>query len=384
LPLLALADEQPTFCESFGGGDEHQSNWIIYGHRTNRIAFVIFQTMHETNDAGYSQHIHLTQHPYESSAGVGNVCEGWIDMPDGTKRDLPTSGMVFEYTDGVFHSAPIDISETDFSHYLETVRPDPWTYRRLTVADLKAFEKKLKSKSSSKTLEPTATTPSVSTAGLPMDDASARLSRIGQYEEFTTDDAVYDYLIYNFDGTKKTNQVDVATAGIRTIRRKEFKHTKKMTLVIFCNLTTTSKSSEIVYPFGLFLESDAIRSHKVPIADLVGQPFVLHPMNWDYRINEWVYTTNNATKSGPDVTENTNYVRATNALDPGWFLNVRYLTNKAGVYIKFGVPRYYVRENGAYSEVHPVDDTKANQAGTVRFWYNGNLVTNTGLYMTNK
>ena len=163
LPLLALADEQPTCCMSFGGGDEKEDSWIIYGYRTNKIAFVIFQTMHGTNDAGYSQHIHLTQHTENSSAGVRNVCEGWIDMPDGTKRDLPSSGMVFECTDGVFHSAPIDISYDDFLIYLKKARPDPWTYKGLTVTDLKNFEKKGKPKSSNKALEPTATAPSVST-----------------------------------------------------------------------------------------------------------------------------------------------------------------------------------------------------------------------------
>jgi len=51
LPLLALADEPPTFGESFGGTNKNASTWIVYGHRTNKIAFVIFQTNHGTNTA---------------------------------------------------------------------------------------------------------------------------------------------------------------------------------------------------------------------------------------------------------------------------------------------------------------------------------------------
>jgi hypothetical protein len=381
LPLLAFADEQPTFGESFGGSDENAHTWILYGHRTNKIAFVIFQTNHGENTNDYSQHIHLTL----NTPGNPLACEGWIDMPDGTKQDLPSSSMVFECTDGVFHSAPIDLSEADFSRYIDSVRPKSiGSYQRLTVVDLKKFEKKVKSKSS-KALEPTATAfREVILAGLPMDEASARLPRIGQYEEFTADDPVFDYLIYNFDGTKKTNRVDVATAGIGTIRRGGINHTKKMTLVIFRNLTSKNISPEIVYPFGLFLETDAIRGHKIPVADLAGQPFVLHPMNWDYRINEWVYTTNNATKNGPDVTENLRCIRSTNTLDGGWFLPSSAPTNRAEVYRRFGVPRYYVREHGTYSEVYPVDDGYRNQAGTARFWFDGDCVTNSGCYMTNK
>jgi hypothetical protein len=144
LPLLAFADEQPTFWESFGGSDENASTWIVYGHRTNKIAFVIFQTNHGTNTE-YLQHIHLTLHTPENPL----ACEGWIDMPDGTKKDLPSSNMVFEYTDGALHTAPIDLSEADFSRYLDSVRPKSiGAYKRLTVVDLKKFEKKVKSKSS--------------------------------------------------------------------------------------------------------------------------------------------------------------------------------------------------------------------------------------------
>jgi len=160
LPLLALADEPPTFGESFGGSDENAHTWILYGHRTNKIAFVIFQTNTGENTNDYSEHIHLKL----NTPGNPLACEGWIDMPDGTKQDLPTSSMVFECTDGVFHSAPIDLSEADFKHYIDSVRPhDIGSYRGLTVTDLKKFEKKTKAKSSNKTLQPTATAPSVST-----------------------------------------------------------------------------------------------------------------------------------------------------------------------------------------------------------------------------
>jgi|ERR1017187_4182304 hypothetical protein len=150
LPFGALAGEPLTFCESFGSGDKDTETytWILYGHRENKVAFVIFQTTHGTN-TDYSKHIHLTLHNTNTVAGAGNVGEGWIDMPDGKKRDLPTSNMVFEYTDGVFHTAPIDMSADDLSKYIESGHTNGWdTFTGLTVDGLKRFEKKMKAKSS--------------------------------------------------------------------------------------------------------------------------------------------------------------------------------------------------------------------------------------------
>jgi hypothetical protein len=150
VPLLAQAGEPLTFCESFGSGDNksHSYSWILYGHRDHRIAFIIFQTTHGKK-ADYSKHIHLTLNSTNTAAGFANVGEGWIDMPDGTKRDLPSSRMVFEYTDGAFHSAPIEMDEEDFSRYIWKGQTNAWDmFRGLTVKELKEYEKSLKAKSS--------------------------------------------------------------------------------------------------------------------------------------------------------------------------------------------------------------------------------------------
>ena len=165
LPFLAFGGEPLTFCGSFGGADNdiQAYSWILYGQRSGKIAFVIFQTSHGTN-TDYSKHVHLTLHSTNTVAGSGNVGEGWIDMPDGTKRDLPTSNMVFEYTDGVFHSAPIEMSEDDFLHYIFSRQEHGWgPFQGITVDELKKFEKTLKTKSSNNALQPTATAPPVST-----------------------------------------------------------------------------------------------------------------------------------------------------------------------------------------------------------------------------
>lgn len=219
---------------------------------------------------------------------------------------------------------------------------------------------------------------------VPLDEAMAQRPRVGKCQEFAVEDSNYDVLIYDFDGARGDKPSNVAAAGLKAIRKGGFSHQKKMTLLIFCNLTTSEKSHKTVYPYGLFLESAKLRERGTSITELSRSPMIESPMNWDYRVNEWIYTTNNGSKAGPDITENQAYTPSTNALEGGWFMDVRNLTNKAEAYAKFGVPRYYVREQGGYSEVYPVDDTSRSQTGTVRVWYHGERVIKAGCYMENK
>jgi hypothetical protein len=219
---------------------------------------------------------------------------------------------------------------------------------------------------------------------VPLDEAMAQRPRDGRYKEYTVADSSFDVLIYYFDGDKRDKPTEVASNGLKAIRKGGFAHRKKMTLLIFCNLTATEKTRKAVYPYGLFLESAAIINRGVSISEMARGPLIQSPMNWDYRINEWTYTTNNASKAGPEIRENPAYTPSTNALEAGWFMDLRNLTNKTQVYTKFAAPRYYVREGGAYSEVYPVYDTSRSQAETVRIWYDAEKVTNAGCYMTNK
>src|ERR1035437_5935026 len=143
LPVLALAGEQPTSFESECWGDTPNQTYCqaAYGHREGKIVFVFFQTQHGTpSKENRLKHLTIKSHPV-----LANVCEGWIEMPDGTKQDLPSSMMVFEYTDGVFHASPIDMTLDDFFHYLHSIEKEPVGVdsKGLTVEALKKFEKKL-------------------------------------------------------------------------------------------------------------------------------------------------------------------------------------------------------------------------------------------------
>jgi hypothetical protein len=216
--------------------------------------------------------------------------------------------------------------------------------------------------------------------GVPVDQASFERSRI--FREFTIDDPNYDVVIYNFDGTKGNTPSEVMNTGLKAIRKEGLHHSKEMTLLIFCDLKAADRTHKAVFPYGLFLESAAIKDSRISTKDLANTTLVKSPMNWDYRINDWIYTTNNTSSSGPEVIGNADYTKSTNALDRGWFLYLDDLTNKAEVYAKFGKPKYYVKERGTYSEVYPVDE--GDQAGTVRIWYEADKVTRTGCYETNK
>jgi len=214
------------------------------------------------------------------------------------------------------------------------------------------------------------------------DPYQALVPRVGTTEEFTIDDTDFDVLIYYFDGGKGKRPVEVATEGLKTIRENGFRHTKKLFLVIFCNLTSTNKSNKIVYPYGLLLESAAIRNPTDSIKDLTTKTFIETPLDFDYRVGDSFYRTNNLSETWAQISENTNYIRPITGLENGWIMSLRDLTNKTEVYAKFGLPKYYVRERGTYSEVYPVDE--GDQAGGVRVWYDGDKVRKTGCIMTNK
>jgi len=564
----AAQREQPTLFESECWSDSPNQTYCqaAFGHRGGKIAFVFFQTEHGTP----SRENRLTHLTIKSDPTLANVCEGWIEIPGGRKRDLPSSKMVFEYTDGVFHEASIDLTLDDFFRYLNSIqrRPVGVDPQGLTVEALKGFEKKVKAELSelpelmrkadkgdmaaevslgkcyeagsgvesnpTKAVEwfrkaaeqgnaeaqlrlgghyltgsgvesnqteavqwfrkaaeqgyakgqynlgvcyyrgwgvqrnqaeavkwvrkaaeqgavaaqfslglsfyhgwgvETDQTEAVkwyrkaaeqgnakaqynlglcyaggngveenqieavkwyrkaaqqgdiqalSALGVPLDDASARVPHVGTIQEYSVDDPNYDVLVYHFDGTRGGKPVDLVNSAVVAIRRNGFRHNKKMTLIVLCDLTTTNKSHKVVYPYGIYLESAALKDRNISIGDLTRGPLIASPMNWNYKINDWVYSTNNFNSSEPKITENPNYVKSSAVLDKRSLLELDALKNRGDVQAKFGDPKYLVEDRGAHSEIYPVEDADRNQTGTVRIWYDGDKVTKTGCYMENK
>ncbi len=88
---------------------------MIIGYR-RKISFVIFLWYNLSASGAESpdplEHLKVT--PDSTNPGMA-YCEGWIKMPDGTKQDLPSSKMVFEYADAVYRkSGPINMTTNEF------------------------------------------------------------------------------------------------------------------------------------------------------------------------------------------------------------------------------------------------------------------------------
>jgi hypothetical protein len=207
---------------------------------------------------------------------------------------------------------------------------------------------------------------------VPLDDASAQAPRIGRYREFETEDPNYDVLIFNFDGARGDQPSDVTSYALRAIRRGGFKHAKRMTLLVFCNLTTTNKSHGVVYPFGLFLESATMKKHDTSTTELAKGPLIRSPMNWDGRIDEWIYSTNNTGSYRPVVTENPAFTEPAQVAARVFHWDLEDLKTRDQVRARFGEPKYFVEDRGRLSEVFLLNE--GGEIGKVRIWYDGDAV----------
>jgi hypothetical protein len=223
-------------------------------------------------------------------------------------------------------------------------------------------------------------------SSLPLDEASAHAVRVGECRESETPSPDFDLVEYLFDGTTGKKAPEVVGQAVAAVRWAGLKSKKPMTLIVCRDLKPRDKSHKTVYPFGIYLKTTAIRAWFAP--DLAKAPLIQSPMNWDRRINEWIYSTNNDRAGDPVIAENPGYKNAAPAsIDGSWFFKVQGVKQRAELEAKFGKAKYFVNEYGSYSEVYPVEDKKANQIGTVRAWYDAkykDYILRAGCYLTNK
>jgi hypothetical protein len=98
---------------------------VFYGFTDSRVHFAVF----ESKEGSIEPRAKVTM--------IGDFCEGYLELPDGTKVDLPTSNHIYEFTSGRFTSAPIDFTRAQLNAYLDS-HPKPPTIEGLKLFSSKA------------------------------------------------------------------------------------------------------------------------------------------------------------------------------------------------------------------------------------------------------
>jgi hypothetical protein len=93
--------------------DGSNSGYVDYGFTDDHLHFVVFES-------AYRRLVPHAKITWTSRAKGERFCSGYIDLPDGSKPDLPTSNRIFELTFGKFASMPINFTRTQLKAYLDT------------------------------------------------------------------------------------------------------------------------------------------------------------------------------------------------------------------------------------------------------------------------
>ena len=132
LPIVLLlvtgcSNKEPPFYEDhLQSGSPLQD--IRYGFRSDQLLFVVFQT-----SATLESHTEFKTGPIkapENGDRIVSQLDHWIELPDGTRQDLPGSRMMFEYNFGAFTNRPIDVTLDEFRAFLVS-RPEIYSIERL-------------------------------------------------------------------------------------------------------------------------------------------------------------------------------------------------------------------------------------------------------------
>jgi hypothetical protein len=110
---------------------------VRYGYHGDQLLFVVFQT--SVNGESHTQ-FKIAPAP-DPMTTPGHVIithyDHWIELPDGTRKDLPSSRTMFEYVGGpFFKSRQIDVTLDEFRGWLAS-RPQIYSIEKLEefVAD---------------------------------------------------------------------------------------------------------------------------------------------------------------------------------------------------------------------------------------------------------
>lgn len=128
-PIWGTIFYQPLFSETHFQSGTLPLQDVRYGYHGDQLLFVIFQT--SVNDESRTE---VKIAPITAPKNAGVVIpqyDHWIELPDGTRQELPGSRTMFEYDlGGAFTSRSIDVTLDEFRQWTAS-RPEIYSIEKL-------------------------------------------------------------------------------------------------------------------------------------------------------------------------------------------------------------------------------------------------------------
>ena len=130
--LTGCAKESAFYEPEFQSNDPHTPGAVEdvrYGYHGDQLLFVVFQTS-LMGESHTEFKIAPIPDPTKTPV-ITQHYDHWIQLPDGTRKDLPGSRMLFEYDlGGAFTNRPIDVTLDEFREW-QASRPETYSIENL-------------------------------------------------------------------------------------------------------------------------------------------------------------------------------------------------------------------------------------------------------------
>lgn len=129
VPIWGDIFYKPHFSETHFQSGTFPSQDVRYGYHGDQLLFVVFQT-----SVNSEAHTEFKNAPISDTMKPGDVIsqyDHWIQLPDGTRKDLPSSRTMFEYDlSGTLTSRPIDVTLDELREWIAS-RPKIYSIGKL-------------------------------------------------------------------------------------------------------------------------------------------------------------------------------------------------------------------------------------------------------------
>jgi hypothetical protein len=129
VPVVSALFHKPSFAEDHFQSATLPLQDVRYGYHGDQLLFVVFQT--SVNGESHTEFkIAPIPDPMKTSV-IMTQYDHWIELPDGTRKDLPNSRAMFEYDlGGVFSNRPVDVTLDEFRQWTAS-RPEIYSIEKL-------------------------------------------------------------------------------------------------------------------------------------------------------------------------------------------------------------------------------------------------------------